>query len=342
VLVGVNHETCHEHAETIAGFDEQLVTDPWPPGPVVADAACAWLGRLGDDPRPFYAEIGLFEAHVPFDFHGCPPDDSQGITLPGYLADTPLTRRTVAGLQGMLRRGDEAIGRILDALRASGRERDTIVVIAVDHGVELPRAKTTMYDPGHAVAAILRWPGGLPAGRTVDVLSSQIDILPTLCSLIGIAAPAGIDGCDLSGHCRGEDGREVHEHVFGMFVENRRMVRDRRWKLIRNFRPFELSATHLKTADVVPAARAARPERVELYDLVADPDELHDLAADPAHAAVRERLDAVLWDFLLDGEDFIVRTPLRDDWGVATRGDLEAHCRRRGRRAPTATGPRAG
>ncbi|MFO8007436.1 MAG: sulfatase-like hydrolase/transferase, partial [Candidatus Brocadiia bacterium] len=144
-LFGVQHECGHEHVDEILRVDEKFVTDPWPPAPVVADHLCRWIEQRAGSDGPFYAQAGLFEAHVPFDFHGCEPDTEHGVHVPPYMADTELTRETVAGLQGMLRRGDEAIGRVLDTLDDAGLAENTLVAMCVDHGVQLPRAKTTCY-----------------------------------------------------------------------------------------------------------------------------------------------------------------------------------------------------
>jgi hypothetical protein len=77
---------------------------------------------------------------------------------------------------------------------------------------------------------------------------------------------------------------------------------------------------------------------VELYDLEHDPNEFHNLANDPAHAAVRAELDARLWNFLLDHNDFVVNEPVRDDWQRQTRRMHEAHCAAHGRVPPVIDG----
>jgi arylsulfatase A-like enzyme len=328
-LFGVQHECAHEHVDAIMRVHEKHLTDPWPPAPDVADQVVPWLRERAGTSEPFYAQIGLFEAHVPFDFHGCEPDREHGVCIPPYLADTELTRNTVAGLQGMLRRGDEAIGRILTALGEAGLEDDTIVAMCVDHGVQLPRAKTTGYDAGHKVAWLLRRPGAIPPATRVDALTAHVDFLPTVFDLAALPTPGNVQGRSFADHARGESAAELNDCVFGHFVEVRRMVRTRTHKLIRNFREPGLGGGS-SVGDLVP--EAAYPDdrplpHVELYDLREDPHEFRNLAGDSACAGIRRELDVLLWDFLVEHDDFIVHEPVRTEWQQRTRADFDEYRR---------------
>jgi arylsulfatase A-like enzyme len=328
-LFGVQHECAHEHVDSIMQVHEKHLTDPWPPAPAVADSVVPWLRERRGSSEPFYAQIGLFEAHVPFDFHGCPPDSEHGFCIPPYLSDTELTRKTVAGLQGMLRSGDQAIGRILSALDEVGLADETVVAMCVDHGVQLPRAKTTAYDAGHKVAWLIRWPEAVPAGTCVDALASHVDLLPTVLELAGLAVPGDVQGHSFARHARGESSEELNDCVFGHFVEVRRMVRTRTHKFIRNFREPGLGGGS-SVGDLAP--EAVYPDNwplphVELYDLREDPNEFHNLADESARADARRDLDARLWDFLIEHDDFIVHEPVRSEWQEKTRAELEEHRR---------------
>src|SRR5579884_778778 len=133
--------------------------------------------------RPFYVEVNLEEPHRPYDQGNCCPDDSLGVTVPGYLPPSQESRIEMAGLQGAVRQADAAIGRMLDALDDAGLARRTLVIFASDHGIAMPRAKCTLYDPGLEVAMLLRWPRGFEGGRSIDDLISNIDLLPTMLEL---------------------------------------------------------------------------------------------------------------------------------------------------------------
>ena len=361
-LFGVQHEAAHEHVHEVLKVDEQFATDPWPQSDLTADYVRRWIAARAGDDTPFYAQVGTIDAHLnrfysdqpPRDDEPYPPvqDTTRGIGIPPYLAGSDADRATVATLQGLLQRGDRLMGALLESLDEAGLAENTVVVMCVDHGVGLSRAKATCYDAGTKTGWIVRWPGVVPAGRTVDALTTHVDVLPTLWDLLGHAPIGGLDGVSLAAHIRGERNDDVHDAVFSHMVENTRSIRTRRWKLIRNFRPpswvgrrgdcatqhrgYESPFPPMPGPEVPPS-----PERplLELYDLENDPWEQHTLADDPAHAATRDGLDARLWDFLLHVDDFLVHDPVRSRWQQATREQLQAHCRRAGRACPVAEGP---
>ena len=361
-LFGTQHEAAHEHTDQVMGFDEQFATDPWPSSDLLAHYVKRWLLAQAGEERPFYAQIGTFDAHLNRFYNGKPPrpdepyppvqDTSKGLYLPPYLGGSEADQATVATLQGLLQRGDLLMGAVLDGLAAAGLADNTIIVMNVDHGVGLARAKGTCYDAGNKTAWIISAPGRLPAGHVVEALTSHIDVLPTLWELLDQPAIAGLDGVSLADHARARRRDEVHDAVYSHMVENIRAIRTTRHLLIRNTRPQR--ATHL-LGDCAHHMRkeqqgGRRPEvpgddqvpdaqhhQVLCFDRVADPDQIHH---DPhALAEVRSELDGRLWDHLLDVDDCIVHDPIRTPWQVATRAGLVAHCQRRGRAAPRAEGP---
>jgi arylsulfatase A-like enzyme len=100
---------------------------------------------------------------------------------------------------------DACFGRLLDGLHAAGVAEDTLVVFTSDHGEMMGaqgrRAKNIFYDEACRVPLLLRWPaGGVSGGKTCDACLGSVDLLPTLCGLMGLEAPAGVEGMDLS-HC---------------------------------------------------------------------------------------------------------------------------------------------
>ncbi len=380
-LFGVQHECAHEHVGEILRVGEQFATDPWPNADLQIPIVQSWLAARAADSRPFYAQIGLMESHLGRFFSNLPPrpdepyppiqDSTRGLDIPGYLAGSDADRACIATLQGLLQRGDRLVGAVLDALDRHGLAASTLVVMAVDHGPGLARAKATCYDAGTRVAWILRHPGSLPQNRAIDTLSTHIDATPTILALAGLPVTGPFDGIDLSAHARGARTGEVRDAVFSHMVENTRALRTRRWRFIRNFRP---SIWPGRTGDcalrhdgypnpypdiAIAPAKDGNPARkptetemarlassqpvphVELYDAEADPANLHDLAGDPAHAATLRALDDRLWQFLYDANDFILHDPVRTPWQAGTRAALEAWCARAGRRAPFAEGPLA-
>jgi arylsulfatase A-like enzyme len=275
------------------------------------------------DPQPFYAQIGFFETHTPFNHGGVAPDDSQGVWIPPYVDepagkhlfkrhsgqpvdpfDPDSLHRFVAALQGSVRCADEGVGIVLQALKKHGLESDTLVLFNTDHGVELPRAKWTMYDAGIRVAFIVRWPaGGVSGGRVCSGLQSNIDFLPTLVELTGLPVRHALDGVSFAAGLRGEPAPQSgRDAIFALFAnEELYAARTDRYKLIRFFQEgFEFNAEG--------QGMLRRP--VQLYDLANDPLELKDVSADPAYAAALADMNRRLWTWMEELDDPVLRGPI--------------------------------
>lgn len=186
-------------------------------------------------------------------------------------------RRAWAAHLGLVRLADDCLGRLLDALEASGRAAETAVVFLSDHGEHLGQhrmyQKMEMYEPAVRTPLVVRAPGVAP--RTIATPVSHLDVLPTLLDLFNVDAPDGLDGVSLAPALRGQE-KVAQRPIFSMYAGNygatphRRACIDGRWKYVCD-----------------PAARDE-----ELYDLEADALEMRNLAADPAHAARKADLRA--------------------------------------------------
>jgi len=181
---------------------------------------------------------------------------------------------------------DEQVGLLLEALERRGVLQETVVVFTSDHGDALGdhghSQKWTMYEPSVRVPAIVWGPGRVAAGQRVDALTSMMDLGPTVLELAGVEPPAWMEARSLVPVLRGQPWRG-REHVFSEHARDMiltgtglmTMVRDERWKYVE-----------LLDSD-----------QGQLFDLVADPDEMRTLwdAPDGSEAArARERLRAVV------------------------------------------------
>lgn len=283
----------------------------------VADLAIQRLGEFAAEPgRPFALVAGAFEPHrMPklwadasqdqgFLGPDLAPDSSLGITVPPWLQDTPTAREELAELQGAILQLDTQVGRILAALAASPAAADTIVLFTTDHGLALPRAKCSLYDPGTSVSLLLHDPARPHwRGRQVAAQVSHLDVLPTLLARCGLDAPPGLPGRDLAAVIEGRDPGHAElctQMTWHDFYDPIRAIRTPTHKLMLNFSAnlsfMDPSQTwHPRCRPVVPAnpVRARHP-LVELYDLAADPHERSNRADDPALATVRADLLARL------------------------------------------------
>src|SRR5208282_5061924 len=95
----------------------------------------------------------------------------------------------MAEVQGAVRHADQHMGRILQALEDLKLDSNTLVVFTTDHGIALPRAKCSVYEPGLQVASIWRlaarkgWHGGIRKREMI----SNVDYLPTILDALGVA-----------------------------------------------------------------------------------------------------------------------------------------------------------
>jgi len=193
-------------------------------------------------------------------------------------------RRHIAGYYAMITHMDAQIGRVLHALHRSGRGEDTLVAYTADHGLAVGQhgllGKQNLYDCSVRVPLLLAGPG-LPRGRRVEGLHHAHDILPTLCALTGVAAPAAARGRSLLPLLAGDPGA-ARPSVHAVYRDLQRMVCDGRWKLIRYYR----------RAETGPGT-----DRLQLFDLSADPWEMRDLSAEPGQRGQIARLAADLADW---------------------------------------------
>jgi choline-sulfatase len=185
-------------------------------------------------------------------------------------------RHYLAAYYHYLRRVDDEIGLILDALEARPDAQDTLIVFMSDHGDgiaahRMVTKQVSMYEETTRVPFAFSGPGVYGADRMVgEALVSNLDLLPTLCDYAGIAAPEGLWGRSLLPWLGEVRGDSPHPYVvsewhteWGFTISPGRMVRTPRFKYVRY----------------------VEGDGQELYDVLADPGETRTLVDDPAYAA---------------------------------------------------------
>ena len=286
--------------------------------------------------QPFYAQVNFSETHRGKDWneahlHIDTPADPAQVVMPPYYPDHPEARADWAQYLNAVMALDKKIGYVLDLLEKEGLAENTVVIFMGDHGRAMLRGKQWPYDSGLRIPLIVRWPKGLPApagfqpGTVSDRLLAAIDISATTLDLAGIAPPLLMQGRVFLG----ENAAPARQYVFGgrdrgdETVDRIRTVRDRRYRYIRNFypdRPFLQTNRYkeftypmlpllreLHAADKLTPAQAyllapMRPVE-ELYDLEADPYEIHNLAADPAHWERLAHMRALVEAWIVETND---------------------------------------
>jgi arylsulfatase A-like enzyme len=328
VAVGVVHET--RSGAQRCGYEKHIKQAKAAEG---TTAALAELKRLAAGKQPFYLYAGFIEPHrLPYPKgsgplageHGFPgphlePDDAMGVDIPGFLRDTPGTRQELAGLQGAVRHVDEQFGRWLQSLQELGLEKNTLVLVTTDHGIAMPRAKCSVYEPGLQVALLLRRAGrqGWHGGVVRKEMVSNVDVLPTILDLVGIPIPANVQGRSFASLL---DDRPYTPNaaIFGEltyhgYYDPQRSVRTETYKLIASFSTapaFQDPSQQWRPRSdpVVPESPAAAfHSHLELYDLTQDPWEQVNLVDKPEYAAARSELASRLYQHMVATNDPLLR-----------------------------------
>jgi iduronate 2-sulfatase len=284
--------------------------DTYSDGQFAAEAVRRLEAAAADpERRPFFLAVGFLKPHLPFvapkrywDLHdpvalpvGRPAGPPSG--APAYApqfgselrqyndipADGPIpaetARRLVHGYYAATSYMDACVGRVLDALVATGLADRTIVVLWGDHGWHLGDhgiwCKHTNYEQAVRIPLVVALPGG-QAAATAAIVES-VDIYPTLCDLAGVPVPAGLDGRSFQATLAdpATPARGHAHHVYPREGRMGRAIRTPRHRLVEW------------------TARGARaePTEFELYDYQADPAETRNLAAaEPETVAALMRL----------------------------------------------------
>jgi uncharacterized sulfatase len=84
---------------------------------------------------------------------------------------------------------DGQVGEIMDTLKSTGQDDDTLVLFSSEQGSQFPGCKWTTWNTGLHTALVARWPGKVKAGERTNALVQYADILPTLLDLAGGIPP---------------------------------------------------------------------------------------------------------------------------------------------------------
>jgi arylsulfatase A-like enzyme len=223
-----------------------------------------------------------------------------------------------AQFQGAIKKVDNAIGMVMNALEDANLSENTILIYTADHGIPFPRAKCTLYDAGIEVPFIVHWPKrGWQGGKVYNEMISNIDYVPTLLEAIDIQIPGSVQGksfCSLLDSKNYVEREEIFtELTYHDYYNPMRSIRTRKYKLIANFSaaPAIMNPSQSyrpATITVVPSDPAwAYHEHVELYDLKNDPNEYTNLADDLQFSSVKKDLSQRLLDWMESTKDPLLK-----------------------------------
>jgi arylsulfatase A-like enzyme len=290
------------------GRDDQKTTRKGPvaPGftamgvlPALTDKAVQYIGERATDAKagkPFFLYLPLASPHTPI----APAPEWQGKSGISPYADFVMQT-------------DASLGAILAALEKHGLAQDTLVVFTSDNGCspsanfpELaekghnPSAqyrghKADIFEAGHRVPFIVRWPGKVKAGTTSDQLICLTDLFATCAEIVGAKVPdnAGEDSVSILPVLAGQASKPLREAVVHHSINGSFAIRQGNWKLILSSSSAGWSVPRPNT----PAAKALPP--MQLYDLAKDAGETTNVYSD--HHVTVARLTQLLQKYIADG-----------------------------------------
>ncbi|OXM14383.1 sulfatase-like hydrolase/transferase [Paenibacillus herberti] len=284
----------------------------------LTDAAIRYVDCHKED--PFFLFVSYLEPHHQNHRDDYPAPDGYAeryasTWLPPDLAALGgTTHQHIGGYYGMVKRLDEALGRILDALKSLQLDENTIVLFTSDHGNHFKTRngeyKRSVHDASIRVPTAFTGPGFF-GGRQVQELVSLIDLPPTLLDAAGIPVPEDMQGRSILPLVQGK-AEDWPEDVFVQISESEvaRAVRTKRWK-------YGVGAPGKD-----PFAYSGSDHYVEtyLYDLYADPYELTNLAGAASHRQVADVMKARLLNRMVEaGETPLPAIELAADYASGQR-----------------------
>ena len=253
--------------------------DPYENIPTTTKKGVEFINAQSESEKPFFLFFAYPSPHAPI----IPNDEFDGKSKAGPYGD--LVYET-----------DHSIGQILKALKDSGQEKETIVIFTADNGPEhyayardekydhwsahpFRGLKRDIFEGGHHVPFLVKYPGVTKAGSVSEQLVSQIDLMATLASITGYELPsknAAEDSHDLLPLLKGEDQVVRHSHVHNT-NRNAYAIRAGDWVLVAAKSGYHSGKYQEWEKKYEYETQSKKPK---LYNLKEDIGQKNDLAAE--------------------------------------------------------------
>lgn len=268
--------------EMAPGFDFEAVV------PTLTDKAVQVLDQRAKAPdQPFFLYFPLPSPHTPW----LPTADFKGSSKAGLYGD-------------YVRETDAMVGRVLDALERNGQAPDTVVIFTSDNGAhwkpddqrQFPNHKANgdwrgmkadVWEGGHRIPFVIRWPGQVAPGTTSTETASLTDFMATAAAIAGASLPedAAEDSFDLTPALKRTNRKPIRSSIIDHSIDGMFTIRQGDWKLALGLGSGGFS--HPARIDPAPGGPQG-----QLYDLARDPGEKTNVWAE--HPEIVARLTALL------------------------------------------------
>ncbi len=227
--------------------------------------------RAASPSQPFFLYLALPSPHTPW------------VPLPKYKD------KSRAGRYGdYVVEVDDMLGRVMQALHETGMDNNTLLIFTSDNGAywgledinqyehranaDWRGEKADIWEAGHRIPFIARWPGHIPPGTISNELGSLTDFMATVAAITGITLPptAAEDSFNLLPALLAEKHAPIRDTIVDQSYEGMLTIRQGNWKLEEGLGSGGFSSpVHVNVAPGGPAG--------QLYDLARDPHEMHNL-----------------------------------------------------------------
>jgi arylsulfatase A-like enzyme len=276
------------------GYKQSLILPGWTWEailPTITDKACEWITAQATTGKPFFLYLPLPSPHSPIS----PTKEWQGKSVLGKYGDYVMET-------------DAMVGRVLDALAASGAASNTLVIFTSDNGrapegqnaesktghysSEFRRGyKGDVYDGGHRMPFIVRWPSKIKAGTTSDQLICLTDLMATCADILGAKLPdtVGEDSVSILPALLGTADKPLREAVVHHSRRGDFAIRQGQWKL---------TFCSNSNGRSVPRPEDNLPP-IQLYDMAKDVGERSNEYA--AHPEIVANLTKLMEKYIAEG-----------------------------------------
>lgn len=266
----------------------------------MTDAAIRYIDSVKEN--PFFLFLSYLEPHHQNHLDSYPAPDGyeekyrSKWTPPDLAALGGSAQMHLPGYYGMIRRLDEALGRLIDALKSLELIDNTVIVFTSDHGNHFKTRnkeyKRSCHDSSVHVPCAIQGPGFNGRGE-VNHMVSLVDLPPTLLDIAGIEIPEIMQGHSILPIIK-DMNADWQENVFIQISESQvgRAIRTQRWKY----------CVVADDADPWQDAYSDTYREAYLYDLSVDPYELHNLITYESHIPIAEKLRQQLLQRISDVE----------------------------------------
>lgn len=296
--------------------------------------------------QPFCLFVMSNNPHRPWTVGDPEEFDASKLKLPPHWVDTELTRENFRHYLAEVRRLDDQVGDVMNLLKETGQDKNTIVIFLGEQGPQFPGGKWNLYDNGQKSSMIVKWPGKVAPNTKTDAIVQYEDVTPTLIDILGGNPIEELDGKSFKRvlESKATEHRKVafgiHNNIPEGSAYPMRSIRGHRYKLIWNLTPdssyyIKYSMNNEKpdldwTAWISEAAhsdnarrlteRIVRRPEVEFFDLQNDPYELENLAGKDEYQALIADYSAQLkaWMAAQGDRGAALDVPIRT--GRLTRG----------------------